>query len=206
MEEIRKFTARDYLSGACHELEIGSPWSDRWTKTDAFYGRCTASDIGTPKQPAPEPDQQSEPFAPMTTEQRRQMSVALVDKLLKQAHDNPAAMMEDGSAQLNKLIDLARDALASADGNQQLKVDSIRAFGRLDPPEQDRALVDVLVSFVPAESLTDALERLGMTQKQFERMRIASDDLEALHARQDALQERLAELMADAARERIDDG
>lgn len=116
MEEIRKFTTRDFLSGACHEVEIGSPWSDRWTKADAFYGRCTANDIGTPKQSAPKqsPDQQS--FTPLTAEQRRQKSREMVDKLLILAHDNPAAMMEDGSAQLNKLIDLAKDALAADTG------------------------------------------------------------------------------------------
>jgi hypothetical protein len=125
MEELRKFTARDFLSGACHELEIGSPWVDRWTKTDAFYGRCPTSDIGNPKQPTPNgaSDQQPTPeqptpeqFVPLTGEQRRQHLRELTDKLLILAHRDPAAFMEDGSSQLNKLIDLAKEALAADTG------------------------------------------------------------------------------------------
>lgn len=51
MENIRSFTNQDYLLGACQQFEIGLPWQDRFTKTDAWHGRCNEDQVGQPKQP-----------------------------------------------------------------------------------------------------------------------------------------------------------
>jgi hypothetical protein len=64
MTSDRKFTNHDLLLGACAEMEVGTPWEDRWTKSDHWHGRCKEDLVGhskeetgvSPEQPAADPD------------------------------------------------------------------------------------------------------------------------------------------------------
>ena len=108
METDRKFTNHDHLLGACHQFEVGSPWIDRYTKTDAWNGICTAEQVGRPKnQPDQSPDQPPAPFQPLTRAERHRLLVELSDKLLIAAHDDPTGFMSDAGPQINKFLDMA---------------------------------------------------------------------------------------------------
>lgn len=171
MEEDRTFTSRDALLGICQTVEVGLPWQDRWSKTDEFNGRCTSEQVGKPKQsPAAdqEPAAEQSPFEPLTRERRKQLLQELTDKLLIEAHQNPMAFADDASTQLNKLLDLAGKQDAGAVDVRQITIDR---FIELTLEEKDAAMVDVLLSFVPADVLPDALERLGVDSATWDSMK-----------------------------------
>ena len=50
MEEKRTFTNRDQILGICHAIEVGMPYEERWSKADAFEGRCAAAHVGMSKK------------------------------------------------------------------------------------------------------------------------------------------------------------
>ena len=87
----------------CTAEGAGIGWRPRWGRDDAVNHLCDPILIGKAK-----PDESQlegeETFVPMSSEERRKLTLQLSDKLLKHFHANPE--LADGP-QTNKLLELA---------------------------------------------------------------------------------------------------
>jgi hypothetical protein len=171
---MQVFTTKDHLMRCCSEDEVGHPWEDRWSIYDVVDGLADSSEVGKPKMPSAllVPETVSEaapaiPFRPLTKAERKQLALELMDKILIRAHSDPAGFMEDGSSQLNKFLEWANKADAE-DNKASIDDMTAQAFSQLPPVEQDRAILDVLTMFVADDRRRDALERLGMSEADYE--------------------------------------
>lgn len=160
---------------------------EMWTTEDARRGLCQLEDVGEerPIERIPDPPQSeadpapedfaepAEPFRPLSKAERKQLALELMDKILIKAHGDPAAFMEDGSSQLNKFLEWANKADAEDNSANVLDM-TAQSFNRMPPIEQDRALLDVITLFVPDERRQDALERLCMSQADYEALHVSA--------------------------------
>lgn len=85
MEDSRKFTMQDHLLGACQQAEVGMDWQDRFTKTDAWNGQCSADQVGQSKQFAEQPPSQA-----LEEDQTPDMSVEGYEREISAYHLDPA--------------------------------------------------------------------------------------------------------------------
>ena len=111
MEE-KTFTNRDHLLGVCDIFEIGKQWEDRYSKTDAFEGRCISAYIGIAKasvvDPMAHPDTLLKP-APesLGSEADAPMSDDIFDTEMAAYRADPARYRSSNASNLNKLLDVA---------------------------------------------------------------------------------------------------
>ena len=109
MEE-KTFTNRDHLLGVCDIFEIGKQWEHRYSKTDAFEGRCISAYIGIAKasvvDPMAHPDTLLKP-APDAPGPDVPMSDDIFDIEYAAYLADPPRYRSSNASNLNKLLDVA---------------------------------------------------------------------------------------------------
>jgi hypothetical protein len=174
MEEKHTFTNRDQLLGICHAFEVGMPYEERWSKADAFEGKCLSMHIGSAKASVVDPmahpdtllkpDMQGNisaipvvPVPPMTRAERKVKLQSVVDKIIHYADAHPEAMLDDNGAQINKLMDLFSKMDDREEEAPALGKLSAADLQKMSISELKLLLVRVVMEYVPEDRREAAL-------------------------------------------------